>query len=518
MNQPIQGNRSPDEPLDEGEIRMLAAAHCENTIDAADFQRLQEILKSSQRAREIYSDYRQIHAWFSINAISQEQARSVLDDQTSCDLELTQACVVDAERYEAEQYDAAPTRSQTSHSRKLAIVVAIAAAVLAVVAPFALTRSNDNEKVATATVSGKGDNVRWFIGNRRIYERTAQVRAGEEVILFGGQLDLDFDNGAEVTVRGPTSITPISRMRVWLEQGQMRASVGPEAIGFSVETPSADVVDLGTQFGVRVGDDETTSVAVFSGEVDVKSTAFNASTQPRRLRIGEGLQLSPAGDVQALEAIVSHWFPSANETGRFAVPKASVISGVTDNLKTKAGRRCFYEIVPAGLREDALAYADRGYHQWNGADSRGIPNYLVGADYVKLFNNRKRQYDVEIYLSLAQAAGVFVFWDDRLPHPAWLTDNYVQTGDVIGLDEGPHIFENGSFLDRDEPGIGAGVSVDRELSIWMCLVNRPSKIQMGSNEELNWGEPMVMYGVAAVPLNRVPKKLRKLCETPTPEI
>ena len=40
-----------------------------------------------------------------------------------------------------------------------------------------------------------------------------------------------------------------------------------------------------------------------------------------------------------------------------------------------------------GLHEDAVAYSDNPYHQWNGLTEEGLPDFLRGADYIKTFNH-----------------------------------------------------------------------------------------------------------------------------------
>ena len=59
----------------------------------------------------------------------------------------------------------------------------------------------------------------------------------------------------------------------------------------------------------------------------------------------------------------------------------------------------YYEIVPGGMREDAVAFVDRDY-QWNGVDAKGIPSYLVGGDYVKTFNDDKVAQNLVITVTL----------------------------------------------------------------------------------------------------------------------
>lgn len=361
--------------------------------------------------------------------------------------------------------------------------------------------------VATATIHGSTSDCRWFVDDQRIHGRTADVRPNDEICVVSGELSLEFASGVDVSIRGPAVLTALSPMRARMQRGSARASVSPGAEGFTIETPSAEVVDLGTVFGVGVSDSAVTRVAVFEGEVDVTPTVNTRRIPGRsdpgatRLRIGEGIELDSGGTMRPLTSIVNGWFPDSSQTGSFTIAGDSVISHVSDNMRTDAGRRGFYEIVPGGLQEDARAYADRGYHEWNGWTKNGMPLYLVGADYVKMFNNRKFADDFELYVTVDQPATLYIFIDDRAPVPDWLEDQFEDTGDSIAIDEGPHIFESGAFLDRDEPGIGPGVSVDVEHSVWKRVVRTPDTIICGAiGKREDRRREIVMYGVAASPL------------------
>ena len=61
-----------------------------------------------------------------------------------------------------------------------------------------------------------------------------------------------FDGGVMVYVEAPARFDAVSDKRVMLHSGRLSASVPPEGVGFTVETPEAEVVDFGTEFSVDV--------------------------------------------------------------------------------------------------------------------------------------------------------------------------------------------------------------------------------------------------------------------------
>jgi hypothetical protein len=102
---------------------------------------------------------------------------------------------------------------------------------------------------------------------------------------------LDFVSGATLAVEGPAKIEVVDEMRVVLLSGVVTARIPDSAIGFIVDTDTAHVVDLGTAFGVSVGDNGTTDVCVFEGEVSVSRNG-STSSQPALVREGQAVRAS----------------------------------------------------------------------------------------------------------------------------------------------------------------------------------------------------------------------------------
>jgi ferric-dicitrate binding protein FerR (iron transport regulator) len=115
-------------------------------------------------------------------------------------------------------------------------------------------------------------------------------RVGRETIeIAGGLIRLDFDHGASMTVEGPARFELRDAMHVYFEEGVATFQVPASAKGFTVDTSDAEVVDLGTAFGLakRVG--EETDVCVFEGEVEVEG---------KLIRAGEAVSARQGGGVE----------------------------------------------------------------------------------------------------------------------------------------------------------------------------------------------------------------------------
>lgn len=105
-----------------------------------------------------------------------------------------------------------------------------------------------------------------------VWERDDAIgsRLNDEVVrLFGGTLELTFDDGAVVTLEGPVEFQPRTASLLDLRRGQLSATVPKSAIGFTVLTPTSEVVDLGTEFDVSVKDTGASDVVVRKGEIEV---------------------------------------------------------------------------------------------------------------------------------------------------------------------------------------------------------------------------------------------------------
>ncbi|MEM1442982.1 MAG: FecR family protein, partial [Verrucomicrobiota bacterium] len=106
--------------------------------------------------------------------------------------------------------------------------------------------------------------------------RTGSYKAKRGIASFR------FYNGVEVVIEAPAEFQIESDLRMSLSQGRLSATVPPEGIGFTVETPSAEVIDFGTEFAVEVAGDRSSEVHVFDGAVDVKPLG-SAEVIPVRL-------------------------------------------------------------------------------------------------------------------------------------------------------------------------------------------------------------------------------------------
>ena len=111
--------------------------------------------------------------------------------------------------------------------------------------------------------------VVWTDAKGRAY-RGAPLKSGRRLRLDRGLVEITYDNGVIVSLEGPCDFVVDLENAGTLSSGKLAARVPKGATGFTINTPSATIVDLGTEFGVWVLD-ETVDVVVFDGKVEARS-------------------------------------------------------------------------------------------------------------------------------------------------------------------------------------------------------------------------------------------------------
>ena len=163
------------------------------------------------------------------------------------------------------------------------VLLAVAASLVLFFGIFSLwIPSRSVGEVAQAVGAYRDNGVAYEIGEA--------VEPGS-IFISRGLLRLDFSNGARVTLEGPAELEVFNESRIVLRRGLVTATIPESAVGFVVDTISAHVVDLGTSFGVSVGENGQTKVCVFDGEVEVSSSKTSGVSKLTQLvREGEAVR------------------------------------------------------------------------------------------------------------------------------------------------------------------------------------------------------------------------------------
>ena len=461
-------------------LHELIALKLDGAAAPEDGVELQRLLSNDAELRALYVEYVQDTAslrWsFAHTTVPVEDERSAETD--------SRATLLSA--------DGEQSRRRRRIARWLRSAAALAASLMmAGVAYYWAFRPGEAPAGSVATITRTID-VRWDQGGE--YAELARLNVGESVSLGSGQMELIFDTGVEVVVIGPAQFQISSAESIYSSRGTISARVGASGVGFTIDTPAARVIDLGTAFGVAINDDGATEVAVFSGKVDLALGSPSADdAERRRLIQGEAVRVGPNGLVNRVTSIASDRFPVSASTRPGEGLASPIIVDVTDNLRAGDSNK-FYQIVRSGLHEDSPAFVDRN-HQWNGVEAEGLPLDLEGAEYVMPFNDDKFHEDLNVSIEVAQPANIYVFYSDSMAPPQWLLENFVDTGVDVGLDEAQSVYHKNFDL-----GTGAGKSVDMTFSVWKQEVRQPQVVHLGAVNKHRATLGYNMYGVAVTPL------------------
>lgn len=478
-----------------GRIHDLVTVQLEEPTRDSESNELQQLVIEDPKARRLYSQYMQelfhIASRLATFSTASEYAHRLGDIALPAD-------------------DAQPSLSQKKgpSSSYLFFSTAIAATLLiGAVLWFSRGASTSTSELATADKrdwqTEIANPVATIVRSREAVWQGAEqgpaelsrVAIGQEIELRSGSLELVFDSGVETLLLAPCQMTIIDSGRVSSEYGRISARVGESGKGFIIDTPVAQVTDLGTEFGIAISDSGQTEVAVFEGEVDLQfgpasqsKTRGNNTTRDRLVQ-GEALRIDRSGQSSRIVSIDNRRLPSVRQLPPVFY-KDPIIASVQDNISDQNPTiRKFYRIVHGGLREDSQAFVDRT-HQWNGIDEEGLPKFLWGADYIMPFNDDKFVEDLRVDVTLTRPATVYVFLSDNVKVPSWLSEDFVETGVRIGLDEGRNRFRPDVEIAK-----GPGKSIDTVFSVWKQEVLRPQRVTFGSVDGPGESAPRGQYGV-----------------------
>lgn len=506
-------------------LHNLISRWLNEAIEPEEFRELQEALKESADARDVYLDYMSVNAGlcklFSLGAPVAEDL--IANGPIAEDVEFARAGGLSG-------------RSITIVPRAIVLLAFAAGLLLALgiwrgaglweqelgkpeLAQGGLAQGGAvSEQLATdepameepailTQIQPVSDTCRWYTEPAQ-RAQAESYRTGDIIRVTSGKLSLQYPCGTTVVLHSPSAYQLISNQDAKMLVGRLTATVSEAGKGFSVVTPRMTVIDLGTQFGIEVDNYGATDLVVFKGEVDVDYHDDQVSTQ--RLTMGEAVHLDEAGTNSRIVSINHSTYASSSLQEPSRPP---VITQVRDNIRERDAPEggherettlSYYEIVHGGMREDVFAYVDRPLYQYMGLTDEGMPPYLMGGDYVKMFNDDKTDQGFQIQVELAVPAKLYVLLDKKISPPPWLRRDFHNTGDYVGMDRGiprKKILHEGVLEDSEIPS-GALPHVRTNMvimfSVWVCDSVEAGVLTLGATEVNK--DASNMYGIVAVPL------------------
>lgn len=472
---------------DNKRLNRLVHEKCNGTLSAEGFVELQELVEKSEELKSEFIDAMAVHLALDLEISGKE----LYDDAILKHLQES-----------LEQTTLTSTRQaiKSGLNQKSLLLAASVAFLLLSASIFWNSKISSkldttiDDKMVIAKLSSLMEGSLWSFG--RLGDNNPQdFRAGETIRIKEGRVKMQIHDGAIGILQAPITLQLLAQDRVRLLSGQIKIEVPEGAEGFTVETPCAEVIDLGTVFSVNA-DEVGTDLVVYSGQVDLKIPSKSPDSihalETKRFETGQAVRVDKNGTFSRIMNVQS----TTNSSIDISDKSQPIILSVFDNI-VRDDHWAFYEIVQNGMKEDAQAFVDR-FHEWNGLTDSGMPSYLINGDYVKMFNDDKMVEDYRLEVALSKPATIYLLLDNRVSPPNWLLQSFENTGQKIGIDETHHHRPR----KENKLGVGPGKSVDFTHSIWKFVATNGGTITLGPNgdslERNLWHASM--YGLVAVPL------------------
>lgn len=259
---------------DRENLLRLASAVMDGNSSESQREQLTELLRSDADARDEYLRFVDMHA-----VLATDQANTRISANTS------ETRTVDTSLRNAN----ALRKSWLVAAGISTLVVSVAIAILPLVLPVTDPGPTTQFATVVQVANAKWDSQPIDVGDR----------LGRETIqLAEGFARLAFDSGVEVTLQAPAELELASVTNATLRSGLLTATVPSGEEGFTLKTPTAEVVDLGTSFGIDLHNDGSSSVSVFAGEVEVGVR----DTDERRVLIeGEAVRIGVEKEIESVD-------------------------------------------------------------------------------------------------------------------------------------------------------------------------------------------------------------------------
>ena len=251
----------------------------------------------------------------------------------------------------------------------------------------------------------------------QLHDAKLQLQSGDSlrkgIYQFeNGIASLTLGNGVEVVIEAPAKFSIESEMLLRLYSGKASANVSSTGIGFTIETPDAEVVDYGTIFSVEVQPESASEVHVFEGEVEVKPIADRQASI--RLFTDQATRIEKGSDEPAGIEIDPTRFLRSFKEPNFSYAR----------LIRKAKPLVYYRMV---VNKESLSLLDKSGHEHHGIihqkpDLKASPfaaGYHGAA--LRLRRNRELFGAYPHALQLEQNTFTVTAWVKTSARPRWAT-------------------------------------------------------------------------------------------------
>ncbi|MEN6308251.1 MAG: FecR domain-containing protein [Anaerohalosphaeraceae bacterium] len=145
--------------------------------------------------------------------------------------------------------------------------------------------------------------AQWADNSNPIQSGSVMYVAQRPYVLTEGLVEFQLNSGVEVVVESPARFSFQSENRIFADSGKFYARVSDRAIGFTIETPSSSMIDLGTEFGVEIHSNGDSEVYLYKGKVSLIAGRQDQSKSSQLLETSDARHVSMSGRVHALNFV-----------------------------------------------------------------------------------------------------------------------------------------------------------------------------------------------------------------------
>lgn len=256
------------------QFRLIIQKSLEDSLNSQESRFLQDTLLENADARRLYIDYLMVHTrLFSISdEILNEESHRIQDVLDEDLMKLSEyekiAPTIDISKEKPQrnliQNVGYPTREKRIISKLSIFFLAINVAAILFIALF--VRFVPVRGKSYAYVSGV---YQAKLQGMQSSLQVGQYLDGKLIKLEKGLLKIQMNDGSEVLLEAPAEVSLEDDDQLFLIRGKLTANVPKEAVGFTVRTPSASIIDYGTEFGVKVDRYAKTEAHVLKGNIKI---------------------------------------------------------------------------------------------------------------------------------------------------------------------------------------------------------------------------------------------------------
>jgi len=256
----------------------LLVASLDKAITEEEFRTIDHLLGTDPEAVEFYIHFMKIYTRFSKpgRLFAENQIRHEADLEFNAELweglaqsEKNAPAIPAAVQAETDLVIRKIERPRIVRQFNRTSVLSILVSTAAILFLILFARISPVQTGVDVAILSDSLNARWADINMPMMNGVRLSTSYTPYQLLEGAAEILFDNNARLVIESPAEFELVARDEIRLTHGRLYATIGREAVGFTVNTENAKIIDLGTEFAVHAGLDGQTELHVIKGETSL---------------------------------------------------------------------------------------------------------------------------------------------------------------------------------------------------------------------------------------------------------